>query len=153
MDKSLPTYRLQSYQDDLSRITAQQRFQTLLLTAFATIALLLAALGLYAVLSYMVAQRTSEFGLRIALGAPRSHVLQLILSRGLTLTCIGLALGLAASALLTRFAASLLYGVKPLDAVTFASMTAVLLLVSAVACLIPAWQAARLDPNDTLRNP
>jgi len=152
LDKSLPTYRLQSYEDDLGRITAQQRFQTLLLTAFASIALLLAALGLYAVLSYMVAQRTSEFGLRIALGAPRSHVLKLIMSRGLTLTVIGLGLGLAASALLTRSVASLLYGVKPLDAVTFASMTSVLLLVSAVACLVPAWQAAMLDPIDTLRN-
>jgi predicted permease len=152
MDKSLPTYRMQSYQDDLARITAQQRFQTLLLTAFAFIALLLAALGLYAVLSYMVAQRTTEFGVRIALGAPRTHVLQLMLSRGLMLTSIGLAVGLAASALLTRFVAGLLYGVKPLDAVTFASMTAVLLLVSAVACFLPAWQAATLDPNETLRN-
>jgi predicted permease len=151
LDSSLPTYRLQSYQDDLARITAQQRFQTLLLTAFAAIALLLAALGLYAVLSYMVAQRTTEFGLRIALGAPRSHVLQLMLSRGLTLTCVGLAVGLACSALLTHFVAGLLYNVKALDAVTFASMALVLLLVSTVACLIPAWQAAMLDPNDTLR--
>ncbi len=151
IDSSLPTYRLQSYQDDLVRITAQQRFQTLLLTAFAAIALLLAALGLYAVLSYMVAQRTAEFGLRIALGAPRTHVLELMLSRGLTLTAAGLAVGLGASALLTRFVAGLLYGVKPLDAATFASMTAALLLVSALACLIPAWQAAMLDPNDTLR--
>jgi predicted permease len=151
IDSSLPTYRLQSYQDDLVRITAQQRFQTLLLTAFAAIALLLAALGLYAVLSYMVAQRTAEFGLRIAIGAPRTHVLELMLSRGLTLTAAGLAVGLGASALLTRFVAGLLYGVKPLDAATFASMTAALLLVSALACLIPAWQAAMLDPNDTLR--
>ena len=79
-------------------------------------------------------------------------MLKLILSRGLALTLIGLGLGLAASALLTRSVASLLYGVKPLDAVTFASMSAVLLLVSAVACFLPAWQAATLDPNETLRN-
>jgi len=152
IDPELPAYRLQSYQDDLARITAQQRFQSLLLTAFAAIALLLAALGLYAVLSYMVTQRTGEFGLRIALGAPRTHVLQLMLSRGLTLASTGLAVGLAASTLLTRFVAGLLYAVKPLDAATFASMASVLLLVATVACLIPAWQAAMLDPNETLRN-
>jgi len=151
IDPELPAYRLESYRDDLARITAQQRFQTLLLSAFAAIALLLAALGLYAVLSYMVALRTPEFGLRLALGAPRSHVLRLILSRGLSLTAIGLCVGLAASALLTRFVAGLLYGVKPLDAGAFAAMTAILLAVSAAACLIPAWQAATLDPNDTLR--
>lgn len=151
LDPSVPVYRFQSYNDDLKRITTQQRFQTLLLSAFAGVALLLAGLGLYAVLSYMVAQRRTELGLRIALGAPRSNVLQLMLYRGLRLAGIGLALGLVLAVVLTRFVAGLLYGVKPLDAVTFATTTAVLLVVSGMASLIPAWRAALLDPNDTLR--
>jgi predicted permease len=152
IDSNIPTYRMQSYADDLARLTAQQRFQTLLLTAFAAIALLLAGLGLYAVLSYMLAQRTPELGLRIALGAPRSNVLKIVLVRGLALAVVGLCTGLLAAALLTRFAAGLLYGVKPLDTATFAIMTLVLLAVSAIASLIPAWRASMLDPNQTLRS-
>jgi predicted permease len=151
MDSSLPVYRLQSYQDDLARITAQQRFQTLLLAAFAAIALLLAGLGLYAILSYMVTQRTRELGLRIALGAQRGSVLRLLMWRGLRLACSGLCVGLVGAVLLTRFVSGLLYGVKPLDMVTFATMTAVLLAVSTLASLAPAWRAAMLDPNETLR--
>lgn len=151
LDSALPVYRFQSYNDELARTTAQQRFQTLLLTSFAAIALLLAGLGLYAVLSYMVAQRTSELGLRIALGAQRSNVLRLMLSRGMRLTVVGLAVGLAAAVLLTRFVQGLLFGVKALDGATFATMTLVLLAVSSVASLIPAWRASRLDPNETLR--
>lgn len=149
---NLPVYRLQSYNNDLARTTAQQRFQTLLLTSFATVALLLAGLGLYAVLSYMLTQRTTELGLRIALGASRSNVLSLMLSRGLTLTVAGLCAGLALALALTRFATGLLYGVKPLDPPTFAIMTLVLLAVSTLASLIPAWRAAMLNPNQTLRN-
>jgi putative ABC transport system permease protein len=149
---TLPIYRLQSYNDDLARTTAQQRFQALLLSAFAGVALLLAGLGLYAVLSYMVTQRTTELGLRIALGAPRANVLQLMLFRGLRLAVLGLCFGLATAAVLTRFVAGLLYDVKPLDAITFAGMTMVLLAVSCLASLIPAWRAAMLDPNDTLRS-
>ena len=152
LDNSLPTYRLQSYGDDLTRITSQQRFQTLMLSVFAGIALLLAGLGLYGTLSYMVAQRTAELGLRIALGAPRNNVLQLILTRGLKLAILGLCIGLPAAALLTRFVSGLLYGVKPLDVFTFASMTAVLLLVAIFASLIPAWRASVLDPSHTMRN-
>jgi predicted permease len=151
IDGTLPIYRFESYNDDIARITSQQRFQTLLLTGFAVVALLLAALGLYAVLSYMVAQRTAELGLRMALGAPRLSVLQLMLFRGLKMAAIGAAAGLVAASLLTRFVATLLYGVKPLDAVTFAGMTLVLLLVSCLASLIPAWRGAMLDPNSALR--
>ena len=151
IDSSIPIYRFKSYNEDLARVTAQQRFQTILLSAFAAIALLLAALGLYATLSYMFTQRRPELGLRIALGAPRGNVLQLMLFRGLRLAVFGLCGGLAASALLSRLIADLLYDVKPLDAVTFAVTAALLLTVSAIACLIPAWRAARINPNDTLR--
>jgi predicted permease len=152
LDKELPVYRVRTMEEGMALSAAQPRFQTLLLTAFAAIALLLAAIGLYAVLSYMVAQRTHEIGLRMALGAPRGSVLKLILNRGMSLAVVGVAVGIGIAALLTRFLASLLYGVKPLDPITFAAVAAVLLLVSAVASFIPASRAASLDPMKTLRN-
>ena len=151
VDSALPVYRFQSYSDELARTTAQQRFQTFLLTGFAVIALLLAGLGLYAVLSYMVMQRTAELGLRIALGAQRGNVLRLMLGRGLRLAIYGLAVGLAAAMVLTRFVEGLLFGVRALDGLTFATTTLVLLVVSSIACLIPALRASMLDPNETLR--
>jgi predicted permease len=149
IDPTLPVYRVRT--NLLTRSTAQQRFQTQLLTAFALIALLLAAVGLYSVLSYMVTQRTQELGLRMALGAQRADVLALILRRGLTLAAIGLVIGLGASALLTKSLASLLFHTQPLDLPTFAATTALLLAISVVACLAPAYRASRLDPNETLR--
>ncbi len=152
IDKDAPVYRIHTYDDLVALNTAQSRFQTMLLVAFAGIALLLAAIGLYAVLAYMVVQRTHEIGLRMALGAQRGNVLKLILNRGIALALIGVALGIGVSALVTRFLASLLYGVKPLDPVTFGCVAAVLLAVSAVASLIPASRAAGLDPMKTLRD-
>ena len=152
LDKEVPLYRVRTLDENLSNASAQPRFQTLLLTGFAAVALLLAAIGLYAVLSYMVVQRTHEIGLRMALGAPRGNVLILILKRGIALALIGVGVGIGVSALLTRFLASLLYGVKPLDPVTFLSVAMVLLAVTAVASLVPAARAARLDPMRTLRD-
>lgn len=152
MDHTLPVYRLQSYRDELRRTTAQQRFQTAVLTAFAFIALALTGLGLYAALSYMVTLRTPELGLRMALGAPRSSVLNLMLLRGLTLATVGLGCGILAAMALTKAMAGLLYGVKPLDPPTFVGMSLLLIAVSAVASGIPALRAAALDPAQTLRN-
>ena len=149
IDPTLPVWQVRT--NLLTRSTAQQRFQTELMSAFALVALLLAAVGLYGVLSYMVTQRTQELGLRMALGAQRSDVLSLVLKRGLALACIGLAVGLGVSALLTRYLASLLFKTEPLDAATFVSTTCVLLAVSTLACLAPAYRASRLDPNETLR--
>ena len=140
-----------TYADLLARSTAQQRFQTQLLTEFALIALLLAAFGFYSVLSYTVAQRTQELGLRMALVAQRSDVLTLILKRGLAFFIIGLALSLAASALITQSLAALLFHTQPLDLLTFVATTALLLAISVVACVAPAYRASRLDPNETLR--
>jgi predicted permease len=152
LDKEAPIYRIHTYDDLVAVTTAQSRFQTLLLTAFAAIALLLAAIGLYAVLSYMVVQRTHEIGLRMALGAQRGNVLKLILRRGMALSLVGVALGIVASAELTRFLGSMLYGVKPLDPLTFVSVVGVLLAVSALASIVPATRAASLDPMKTLRD-
>jgi predicted permease len=148
-DPSLPVYSVRT--NLLARSTAQQKFQTILISAFATIALVLSAIGLYAVLSFMVVQRTTELGLRIALGAQRGNILELILRRGLLLSVAGLAIGLFASATLTRFLATLLFATKALDFATFAGMALLLFAVSLLSCLVPAYRASRLDPMETLR--
>jgi predicted permease len=152
MDKNIPLYDVHSYDDLLARNAAQPRFQSMLLTCFAALALLLSAIGLYAVLSYMVAQRTLEIGVRMALGARRTDVLGLILRRGLSLALLGLVIGMALSLVLTRYMASMLYSIQPLDPVTLISVTGILLLVSLLASTAPAWRAARLDPMKTLRD-
>jgi predicted permease len=151
VDNTLPVYRLQPYAQDLARTTAQQRFQTLLLGSFAAIALLLAGIGLYALLSYVVVLRSPELGLRIALGAQRSNVLNLILKRGLFLSASGLAIGLAASILLTRFMGALLFGVQPLDPLTLGTVSVLLAGAALLASIAPAYRASRLDPIETLR--
>ncbi len=151
VDSNIPLYRIRTLDDYFSLSASQPRFQTVLITSFAVIALILAAVGLYAVLSYMVAQRTLEIGLRLALGAQRDSVLGLILRRGMVLAVAGLAIGIVASLLLTRFMQELLYGVKPFDPLTFVAVSAVLLLVSLAASSVPAYRAARLDPMQTLR--
>ena len=152
MDPSIPLYRVATMEDSMSKAAAQSRFQTLLLACFAGMALLLSAVGLYAVLSYMVAQRAGEIGVRMALGAQRGDVLSLIVRRGLVLALTGIGIGLAAAALLTRFMAGMLYGVQPFDPLTFAAVAALLLVVSVAASSAPAWRAARLNPMETLRD-
>jgi predicted permease len=151
MDKSVPVYQVATLENYVSKSVAQPRFQTLLLSCFAAIALMLSAIGLYGLLSYMVVQRTLEIGLRMALGAQRTDVLRMIVRRGLTLALIGLVAGLAISAMMTRLLSGMLYGIRPSDPVTFATGTALLLLVSLAASTVPAYRAARLDPMETLR--
>jgi len=151
LDGNIPLYRIRTLEDYVSLSAAQPRFQTMLITSFAVLALLLSAVGLYAVLSYMVAQRTLEIGLRLALGAQRDSVLGLILRRGLLLSAAGLAIGIVAALMLTRFMQGMLYGVGRFDTATFVGVSAVLLLVSAIASSVPAYRAARLDPMQTLR--
>jgi macrolide transport system ATP-binding/permease protein len=113
--------------------------------------LILAAVGLFGVLSYIVAQRTGEIGVRIALGAQREQVLRLMLVDGMKPALFGLVLGLVASAAVTRLIQSLLYGTKVLDPVVFAVVIGALLAVAGMACLFPAWRASRLDPVQALR--
>ena len=149
-DPSLPVFAVRT--NLVAKSTAQQRFQTLLISGFAGIALVLSAIGLYAVLSYMVEQRTMELGLRIALGAQRGNVLALILNRGMVLSVAGLVIGLGASFALTRYMATLLFATKAVDATTFVGMTGLLFAVSVLACLVPAYRASRLDPMETLRS-
>jgi ABC-type antimicrobial peptide transport system permease subunit len=134
-----------------SQATALRRFQTALLTAFASMAMLLGMVGIYGLLAYSVKQRTTEIGLRIALGASRGRVLGMILRQGFQLTIIGVMLGLVGALALTRMLVSSLYGVSALDPVTFAAVPALLLLVTLAACLVPAGKAAKVDPMCTLR--
>ncbi|HEY3991092.1 MAG TPA: ABC transporter permease [Acidobacteriaceae bacterium] len=151
MDANIPTYRVHPLDYYVAQQVAPARFQTLLLTAFAAIALLLAAVGLYGVLAYIVQQRALEIALRLAVGAQRGDVLRMVLRRGMTLAALGVAAGLGISFVVTRFLATLLYGVKPLDALTFCGMSLVLLAVALVASVAPAYRAAQTDPMTTLR--
>jgi predicted permease len=151
MDRSVPLYQVLTLDDYVSRSAAQPRFQTVLLSCFAGVSLLLAAIGLYGLLSYMVVERTLEIGLRMALGAERSQVLGMIVGRGLVLALIGLGTGLVISAMLTRLLTGMLFGVGAFDPVTVAVATSVFLLVSLAASTVPAYRAAQLDPIETLR--
>jgi predicted permease len=153
-DRDIPLFRVASMDELVSKAAAQPRFQTMLLTAFAVLALLLSALGLYSVLSYMVAQRTLEIGLRMALGAQRGDVLAWILRRGMLLAAAGLAVGLAASVFVTRLlsASGMLYRIERFDPLTFAAVTFLLVVVSLISSAAPAVRAANLDPVQTLRD-
>jgi predicted permease len=151
MDKSVPVYQVSTMEDNLSKAAAQPRFQTFLLTCFAGIALVLAAIGLYGLLSYMVVQRTLEIGVRMALGAQRSDVLSMIVRRGLTLALIGVVAGLAIAAVVTRLLSGMLYGIRATDPLTYAATAGLFLLVSIAASSVPAYRAARMDPMKTLR--
>jgi ABC-type antimicrobial peptide transport system permease subunit len=122
------------------------------LGAFAGLALLLAAIGTYGVLSYMVTERRREIGIRIALGAARSHVLTQIMKQGLQVTAIGVTIGLAGALAVNRLIASLLFGVQPTDIVTIAFVIATIMAVAVVASWLPAWRASRVDPNIVLRD-
>ena len=122
-----------------------------MVSGFAVIALLLAAVGLYAVLSYLVAQRTRELGLRMALGASRADILQLVLARGLLLALVGIGIGAITSFFAVRFIGGMLFQVAPLDRSVFSIVPAVLLVVATIAALEPALRATRMDPMRTLR--
>ena len=131
--------------------SAPQRFSTVLLTAFASGALLLAVIGLYGMLAFGVARRRREIGVRLALGATRSEVLALVVRQGMTLTLAGLGLGIAGAVGATRLMRGLLYQTEPLDLVTFASVPGILAVVALLACYLPARRAAGVEPMAALR--
>jgi ABC-type antimicrobial peptide transport system permease subunit len=135
----------------MERSVARPRFNMVLITAFGGLALVLAAVGLFGVISYAVAQRTHEIGIRRALGAADGRMVTMVLKQGMTLAVAGVVLGLAGAFALTRFLETLLFAITPTDAVTFASVAAVLLAVALVACYVPARRAARVDPMAALR--
>ena len=151
LDPDLPVSNVMTMDQLLGKSTANESFNATLLTGFAALSLLLASAGLFGVLSYIVAQRTNEIGIRIALGAQRAQVLGRVLLDGLRPAVIGLAAGLVASAALVRSLQSMLYHTEPLDPLVFAGVGAILLAVAVGACLAPAWRASQLDPMQALR--
>ena len=150
-DQKQIIWRTRTLEELLGNSVAPRRFNMMLLGIFASVALILAAVGLYGVMSYSVSWRVHEIGIRMALGANRSNVLGLVVRQGMTLTLIGLALGLVGAFSLSRVLRSLLFGVTPTDPLTFAGVSAVLIIVALLACLIPARRATRVDPMVALR--
>jgi putative ABC transport system permease protein len=151
LDKDMPIANVATMDRLLAESVAQPRFRTLLLGIFATLALALASIGIYGVISYSVTQRTHEIGIRMALGAQARDVSKLVVLEGMALALIGVAIGLAASFALTRLMESLLFEVSTTDQSTFAGVAALLIAVSVLACWIPARRASRVDPMVALR--
>ena len=150
-DSNLPVTHVMSLHNLLSDSVSSRRFSTFLLGMFAGLALLLAAVGIYGVMSYVVSMRTSEIGMRMALGAQPGDIWKLVIGRGARLALAGVALGLVGAVVLTKFIASLLYGVKPTDPLTFGGVAALLIGVALLACYVPARRAMRVDPIVALR--
>jgi putative ABC transport system permease protein len=152
LDRSLPIYSIWSATDLIARSVAPRRLFMLLITGFATVALLLAAIGVYGVMAFSVSQRTRELGIRVALGAVRQDVLRLVVGRAMALTGLGLALGCAGAIAASRLLTQSLYGVRPTDPLTYVAIAALMCAVTLLASYVPARRAARVDPMVALKN-
>ena len=137
--------------DLLAASAAERRFALIVFEAFALAALILAAAGIYGVLSGSVAERMREIGVRSALGASRGNILALVARQAMTLTGLGIAIGLAGAAATSQVIVAMLFGVSPMDLVTYLGVTALMGAVAAIACVVPAWRATRIDPVRTLQ--
>jgi ABC-type antimicrobial peptide transport system permease subunit len=145
-------YNVQTMNQVVSNSFAARRLSMLLLAVFASLALVLACVGIYGVISYLVGQRTHEIGVRVALGAQQSDVLKLVLGHGAKMALLGVAVGLLAALALTRLMSNQLFGVSPHDPLTFAAVATLLMLVALAACYLPARRATRVDPIIALRH-
>ena len=151
VDPEQPVWKVRTVEYLLEQNVAGRRFVLTLMTCFAGLAMLLTTLGLYGVISYTVAQRTHEIGVRVALGAQGRDVLRLVLSQGMRLVVVGLGMGLVGAFMLTRYMESLLFGVTATDPLTYAGVALLLAAVALLACLVPARRAAKVDPMVALR--
>jgi putative ABC transport system permease protein len=151
IDQHMPVDQIQTMEQLVSGSVAQPRFRMVILAAFSMLALVMASIGIYAVMNYLVIQRTREFGIRVSMGATRADVLRLVLGRAAALIGVGTCLGLAGSVGLARLIAKLLFGTAPLDPLTFAAAPALLAAVAFAASYLPAWRATRVDPMVALR--
>jgi predicted permease len=151
VDPSITVSGVRSMDDVIFEAGARRRFQTSLLSIFAAIALMLALVGIYGLMTYSVKQKTPELGIRMTLGASRVQVLAMVLRQGVGMAAIGVTVGIGGALALTRLLTASLYGVKATDPITFYAVPALILLVSAAACLVPAWKATRIDPAIALR--
>ncbi|MCA1601994.1 MAG: FtsX-like permease family protein, partial [Acidobacteria bacterium] len=152
LDKQVSIGKVRTMNTIAAESVAQPRFRTLLLGLFGILALLLASIGIYGVMSYAVTQRTQEIGIRMALGAQVGDVRQLVIRNGMTLALTGVVIGLAGAYGLTRLMASLLFGISATDAPTFTAISAGLVVVALIACYIPARRATKVDPLVALRH-
>lgn len=152
IDPNQPITGIRSMEENVTQSISEPRFRTVLLAVFAGIAVVLAAVGIFGVMAYSVAQRTRELGLRMALGSSRGQVLQLVLAHGVRLTLVGVAIGLAATFLLTRYVSSLLFNVPAYDPMTLVDVVAALIVISLCACYLPARRATLVDPIVALRD-
>jgi ABC-type antimicrobial peptide transport system permease subunit len=152
VERSAPISAVATFSALARTATAESRFYLLLLAAFAAIAVVLAAVGIYGVMAYAVSRRTHEIGIRIALGAEPGSVMRAVVGEGVSMASIGAAVGLATALGLTRLMRGILYGVSPFDVWTFAAVTALLIAVALVATLVPARRATRVDPLIALRS-
>ena len=151
VDKNVPMYEVATMDQVLRESTSDRRFQSFLMSSFAVLALVLASVGLYGVLSSLVAQRTQEIGIRMALGAQSLDVLRLVVLEGTRMVLLGVAIGLALGVALTRFLASLFFGVSPTNASTYLEVGFGMVAIALPACLLPAWRALRVNPMVSLR--
>jgi predicted permease len=151
LDPTLPVFGAELLTQTVSGSLAQRRFALEMVGLFALTALFLAAIGIYGVISYIVTERTHEIGIRLALGAPRSNILRIVLRQGLGLAIVGAAVGLVCSLIVSHLMASLLYGVRPTDPLTFAGVAFLFLGVAVLACYLPARRAMKVDPMLALR--
>jgi ABC-type antimicrobial peptide transport system permease subunit len=151
IDPNVSPYEFVSLREQVNRSTSGQQITATLLMLFGAVALFLAAIGLYGVISYMVSQSTRELGVRMALGATPSALIALVMSSGLRLTLAGIAVGVALAVGTTRLLGDMLFRVGPRDPIVFGAVILVMIVASTVACLVPAWRASRLDPVQALR--
>ena len=151
VDATLPVFGSQMLGEAVAASLTERRFSMEVIGLFAVTALLLSALGIYGVISHLVTERTREIGIRLALGANRRTILEMLIGQCLALTTLGLCVGLAGAAAVARLMAGTLYGVRPTDPLTFLSVAGVLAIVALLACYIPARRAMRVDPMTTLR--
>jgi ABC-type antimicrobial peptide transport system permease subunit len=151
VDPNVVVYDIRTMQDRLYDSLARQRFSTTMLGAFAVFALLLAAIGLYGVMSHLVTQSTRDIGVLVALGARPGNIIRLVVQQGMGLAGVGIVVGLVGAVALTRVMTSLLFGVSTTDALTFGTVPALLAVVAFAATIIPAWRATRVDPMVALR--
>jgi putative ABC transport system permease protein len=151
IDPTIPVFAPQALHETVSASLSQRRFSLEMVALFAITALLLAGLGIYGVISYIISERTHEFGIRLALGAQNQNILRLVLRQGLSLAVAGTAVGLVGALIVSRLMAGVLYGVRPTDPLTFAGVALLLIAVALLACFIPARRATKLDPMLALR--
>jgi ABC-type antimicrobial peptide transport system permease subunit len=152
LDSSLPVFGAQTLNETVSASVSQRRFAMEMVGLFALTSLLLAALGIYGVISYLVNERTHEIGIRLALGAGKAGILQMILGQGLRLALTGAVAGLVCALIVSRFIATLLYGVRPTDPLTFSAVAILFLGIALLACYLPARRATKVDPLVALRS-